>query len=372
MSKRSGQSGSVRLVGSKWYGRYWRDVQGKTKREHPSVVLGEKSEMTKPEAKRKLMDIIVKGSVNTPERLELSMKPVVTFNSVADSWEVKRLPQLKPSSQYSAPMLTRKYLRPFFGQMTPEGVKTGIINDWIADLNGKGLEPKTVHNLWKLFRAMMNWHAQQNDEPKRAWYPTLPTIPEEEQRWFTPDEVRRIVEAAHGQYKVLFHLAAYSGLRSGELAGLHVGDLDFARGVIRVRRSVWKGMEVAPKTRKGFRDVWIDSNTVQTLKEHLGSRTSGRVFQSRVGTPLENRDICRRVLKPLCKQLGIQPGGMHAFRHGRVSQLQASGVPADFTKSQVGYSTLRTTSGYTHFTDAFKRETVERLASKLMFCTQPA
>ena len=55
MSKRSGQAGSVRLVGSKWYGRYWRDVPGKAKREHPSVVLGEKSSMTKPEARRKLM-----------------------------------------------------------------------------------------------------------------------------------------------------------------------------------------------------------------------------------------------------------------------------------------------------------------------------
>jgi integrase len=63
---------------------------------------------------------------------------------------------------------------------------------------------------------------------------------------------------------------------------------------------------------------------------------------------------------------------MHAFRHGRVSQLQANGVPADFTMSQVGHSSLRTTAAYTHFTDAFSRETVERLASKLMFCTQPA
>jgi integrase len=154
----------------------------------------------------------------------------------------------------------------------------------------------------------------------------LSSIPEEEQRWFTQYEVQRIVEAACGQYKVLFHLAASSGLRSGELAGLHVQDLDFARKVIRVRRSVWKGMEVAPKTRKGYRDVWIDSTSVDMLREHLGSRTAGRVFQSRVGTPLENRDTCRRVLKPVCRKLGIQPGGRHAFRHGRVSQLQANGV----------------------------------------------
>ena len=372
MSKRSGQSGSVRLVGSKWHGRYWRDVPGKAKREHPSVVLGEKSEMTKQEARRKLMDIIIKEGVNTPKHLELSMKPVVSFNTLADAWELKRLPQLKPSTQYTAPLLIKKYLHPFFGHMAPEAIKTGVINDWIADLKSKGLKSKTVHNLWKLFRALMNWNAQQNDEPKRVWYPTLPAIPEDEQRWFTQDEVCRIVEAAPGQYKVLFHLAAYSGLRSGELAGLHVEDLDFVRGVIRVRRSVWNGMEVSTKTKRGYRDVWIDSLTVQILREYLGSRTSGRVFQSKVGTPLENRDICRRVLRPICKQLAIRPGGMHAFRHGRVSQLQANGVPADFTKSQVGHSSLRTTSGYTHFTEAFKRETVERLAPKRTSCTQMA
>lgn len=135
--------------------------------------------------------------------------------------------------------------------------------------------------------------------------------------------------------------------------------------MIRVRRSVWPGMEVAPKTRKGYREVWIDSTTVQMLKEHLGGRTSGRVFQSRVGTPLENRDICRRILKPLCERIGITPGGMHAFRHGRVSHLQQNGVPPDFTKSQVGHSSLRTTSRYTHFSEDFARETVERLASEL-------
>ena len=372
MSKRSGQSGSVRLVGQKWYGRYWRDVPGKDKREHPLVVLGNKSEMTKPEAKRALMDIIAKEGVNTAEHLAQAMLPVVpslTFNSVADAWEMKRLPQLKESTQYSAPILNRKYLRPFFGMMAPEAIKTGVINDWIADVTNQGRHPKTVHNLWKQFRAIMNWHAQQNDEPKRAWYPSLPIIPEKEQRWFTQAETRQIVAAAKGPYKVLFHLAGFSGLRSGELSGLHVEDIDFVRGVVRVRRSVWRGLEVSTKTKKGYRDVFIDLTTVQMLKEYLGDRRTGRVFQTKNGTPLENHNIVRQVLKPICKRLGIAPGGMHAFRHGRVSHLQANNVPSDFTKNQVGHSSLRTTSGYTHFTESFFRDTVEKLSGS---CTQNA
>jgi integrase len=70
--------------------------------------------------------------------------------------------------------------------------------------------------------------------------------------------------------------------RQGELAGLHVEDLDFKRGVINVRRSVWCGEEVTTKTKKGYRAVWIDSATVAMIRRHLGSRTSGRAFQTRV------------------------------------------------------------------------------------------
>lgn len=79
----------------------------------------------------------------------------------------------------------------------------------------------------------------------------------------------------------------------------------------------------------------------------------------------ETHNVVRQTLKPICKRLGIEEGGMHAFRHGRVSHLQQNGVPPDFTKSQVGHSSLRTTGGYTHFSTAFSRELVERLAAKL-------
>lgn len=362
MSKRSGQRGQVFLRNQRWVGRFYVDMPGVSKRKRRALVLGTKRELTRSEAKRKLLEILTQEGVNTPTHLERSLKPSTTFADVADAWESKRLPQLKESSRYTAPKQIAKYLRPRFGQLVLENIKTGTVNDWIVDLQAKALEPKTIHNLWKLFRAIMNWHSQQNDEPPRKWYPSLPTIPEIEQRWFTQEETGRIVGAAEGQYKVLFHLAGVSGLRAGELFGLHVEDLDVNRGVIRVRRSVWRGQEVSPKTRKGYREVWVDSATVHVLQEYLEGRTAGRVFQTKNGTPLNDHDVLIYVLHPICDRLKIRRGGMHAFRHGRVSHMQQNQVPPDFTKAQVGHSSLRTTSGYTHFSDAFKREIVEQLA----------
>ena len=361
MSKRSGQTGSVQLRCGRWIGRYYVDVPGQPERMRAAVVLGMKDELTRTQAKLKLLGIITEAGVNTAAHLERSEKPLMTFGNIADLWEVNRLPQLKPSSQYTAPKQLVKYLRPFFGEMTPDEISTGIINTWIRELQTKSLEPKTVHNLWKLFRAIVNWDSRQHDQTVRPWSPTLPEIPEVEQRWFTQTEMELLIKAAKGQYKVLFQLAATSGLRAGELFGLHVEDVNLTRGIIFVRRSVWRGQEVSTKTRKGYRSVWIDSSTVELLREFLAGRAEGRLFQTRNGTPL-SFELIRLVLHPLCDQVGIPRGGMHSFRHGRVSHLQMNNVPSDFIKDQIGHSSLRTTEGYMHRSDAFNRETVNRVS----------
>ena len=129
----------------------------------------------------------------------------------------------------------------------------------------------------------MNWHAQQNDEPKQAFgIPRCPKKTCKSNVGSAQEEVRQIVQAAKGQYKVLFLLAAFSGLRAGELFGLHVEDVDLRRNLLRVRRSIWRGIEVTPKNGKP-REVRIDSGTALALSQYLGARTSGLVFQTKDG-----------------------------------------------------------------------------------------
>jgi len=358
MSKRF-QTGTVFLHGKKWPGRYRRDVPNQEKREYQLVVLGSKKEMSKPEAKQKLMEIIQKEGLNERTYLETLDVLVITFGHVADAWILQGLPQLKISTQKTAPGQIAKDLRPFLGHLVLNTIKTGTVNQWLGTLQ---LAPKTVHNQWKQFTMIMNWRAKQKDEAPRVWYPDLPDIPDVEQRWFTPEEMRQIIDAAHGQYKVIFRLAGTGGLRFGELAGLHVEDIRFVERYVHVIRSVWRGIEVAVKTKKGYRDVPFDSGTAALLKEHLGGRTTGRVFQGERGAPLDNHTVTGEVLKPICKQLGIPEGGCHGFRHGRVSQMQANNVPGDLIKDMIGHSSLKATRTYTYFSDAFVRDTMERLS----------
>jgi integrase len=165
---------------------------------------------------------------------------------------------------------------------------------------------------------------------------------------------------------MLFRLAGFTGLRCDELCGLRVEDVKLGDGVVEVHRSVWEGVEGRTKTRAGRRTVFLDSVTLEMLRAYVGARTTGRLLQSSRGTPQVNREICRLVLYPACERLGIPKGGLHSFRHGRVSHMQASGLPGDFIKNQIGHSSLRVTSTYTHFEHQQKIDMAEQLLS----CTQ--
>jgi Phage integrase family len=99
----------------------------------------------------------------------------------------------------------------------------------------------------------------------------------------------------------------------------------------------------------------IEPGLVKMLAVHLGDRTGGRVFETNTGTPFCKSNV-RRKLSQILKKLNLAPAGLHAFRHGRVSMLQAAGVPGDLIKEWIGHSNLRTTSRYTHFRDDFRQQ----------------
>ena len=348
-----------------WHGRYWVDLPDGESRRRASVSLGSIKTMKKPEAKRKLRAILQEMGLNDDTHLQRVEVGARTFGTEAAWWKENRLPILKPSCQETMGSHLNKYLLPRFGSLPMVAIDGRRVQEFIVDLSrteyvlpkGKrrSLSQKSIRNIVGVLKLIVG------EKVWREWDLRFPEIPHKEQRCFSPEEMRLIVNAATGQWKALFATLAGTGMRCGEAFGLHVEDLDLSAGRICIRRSVWNGEEGTVKTKSGYRTVNIDPSLVAMLTEHLNGRTSGRVFETRNSTPLAKGNV-RRKLKEILKTLKLQTGGLHAFRHGRVSVLQASGVPGDLVKEWVGHSNLQTTSRYTHFQDDFRQRIAANVA----------
>jgi integrase len=358
MAKRSGQSGTVDRKGNFWHIRFLVDTPEGRKRK--SVPVGRCDELTKTQARRLGDNYIHELGINTPQHLQSAMTSVApTFDAALQKWREACLVGFKPSGKQSATYVVRKHVEPNFKGMLLGQVDKQAVQLWINELSASGLAPKSVSNIVKMLKSILNW----SEVGTRDWKLRLPEIPEEEQRWFTAVEVEKIVEAAEGQYKVLFRLAYASGMRAGELFGLHVTDFDFDSNTVRVQRSTFRDLENSPKSQKSRRTIYLDALTLKMVREHLAGRTSGRLFHTRLGTPLKDGEVNRDVLKPLCRRAGIPVGTMHAFRHGRVSKMQDAGVNEKVIQTEIGHSTLRMTRRYTHFSPEQRRATAEKLAA---------
>jgi integrase len=341
-----------------WHVRYYVDIPGEEKRQRKSVPIGPctgNNKLTKPEAIRKGAEVVASLGVNTTEHLERAMntRPVVTFKQRVE-WcrrYHKAWTDGKPSSVLSLENQLTKHILPRFGSLPLDSVDEAAVQEFVADLKRATFERnkrayklsrKTISNLVGMVKLVLG------KKVWMAWELDLGKTDNPRQRYFTEDELKRIVEGAEGQYRFLFALLAGTGMRIGEAAGLHIEDLDLENCVICVRRAVWNGREQRPKTKNAVREIDIDPGLAALLKQHVAGRPAGRVFEARNGSPISGNNILKRVLHPLLERLGIPRAGLHAFRHSRVTMLRKNGTPEDLQKQWIGHSSLRTTDRYSH------------------------
>jgi hypothetical protein len=107
--------------------------------------------------------------------------------------------------------------------------------------------------------------------------PKLPRRPKKRAKFFTLADVARIIVASEGEDRLFYWLVAETGLRSGELAGLRLTDIDGER--LTVNRSVWLGKEQAPKTNNSIRSLALSPQLISLLWEQIArQRAKGHDF----------------------------------------------------------------------------------------------
>lgn len=155
-----------------------------------------------------------------------------------------------------------------------------------------------------------------------------------------PAEIEARLAAVAGEDRVLWATAFYAGLRRGELIGLRPADVDLAAGVLRVRRG-WDMSEgeIAPKSRRGRRDVPIPAALRDHLDHHLlTTRERRSMFESPAWVANASHRAGDRWKKAKLTRVTL-----HDSRHTYASLMIAAGVNAKALSTFMGHASIQTT-----------------------------
>jgi len=100
-----------------------------------------------------------------------------------------------------------------------------------------------------------------------------------------------------------------------------------------------------------------------TLRQYLNGRTEGLLFPAKNGSPFRNNNVLRRQVHPLLAELGIPQGGVHGFRHGRVSFLVENNTAVEVIKAWIGHRSERMIRRYTHLRPQYRSRVLASIPS---------
>lgn len=188
--------------------------------------------------------------------------------------------------------------------------------------------------------------------------------------FYTPEEIEAIARSLQsGQHRDLrgrerradekledeqdaeaVRVAAYCGLRLGELLALRWRDNDWAGNAITVSRAMSVGIEGETKSGHVRRIPMSDQAAAaldRVSKREDFTARGELVFCSALGRPLDGSALRRRY-KRARDLADMRPLRWHDLRHTFGSTLAASGIDLVTIKAVMGHSDLKTTERYLH------------------------
>jgi integrase len=281
----------------------------------------------------------------------------VEFGIYAATWIIERGISASTADLYRS--LLKNHLAPTFGKVAVADITSAMVRAWRVARLGSGTGASTVAKAYALLRAVLMTAVEDRlirRNPCRIKGASSAQTPERPTA--TVHEVYTVAAAIQPRYRALVLLAAFSGLRWGELVGLRRRDLDVQGGTLRVRRNVaelhsGKRLIKEPKSAAGKRTVAIPGVISGDLATHLAVYSErgadGQVFVGAKGaTPRRNH--FNRLWRQACEQAGIKGLHFHDLRHTGNTLAAATGASTRELMTRMGHSTARAALIYQHAT----------------------
>ncbi|MGC5584134.1 tyrosine-type recombinase/integrase [Ornithinimicrobium sp. W1665] len=277
----------------------------------------------------------------------------VTFSAYMARWAALQV--WKPRTTVGADLIRRSVP---FGDVALRSLTKAHVEAWKKQMIADGYAPLTVNHRLVTVRSVLKAAVEDNVVPSNVAASVRPVrLDGRTKRVEIPpaQDVAAVIEASEPRMKAYVELAAYAGLRLGEISAVQVGDVDFLRRVLHVRRQVQARPGGPPEVREpkyeSVRDVPIPDELVQTLARHVedhGVSSQGWLFFTGAGRPMPPSSV-NNWWGRTTRAAGVEGLHLHALRHFFASGLIAAGCDVVTVQRALGHSKPSTTlDTYSH------------------------
>jgi len=182
-----------------------------------------------------------------------------------------------------------------------------------------------------------------------------------------------LLTAAQGdRLEALYHVAIGSGMREGELFGLHWKSVDLVAGTVSVIQSLSEvGGRLSlgePKSAKSRRLIQLPQHAVVALESHRkrmmieGFAGVEMVFCNQSGGYLRRSHFHAQSFRPLLKRAGLGAVRFHDLRHTHATLMLLAGENPKVVQERLGHSSIGITlDTYSHVLPAVQTGAAAKL-----------
>lgn len=295
--------------------------------------------------------------------------------------------ELSPTTVTSGKSSLRTYILPEIANYPLNKIDVLVIQKIINNLKERDKERKekdgsvkklsgtTVNGVYRLLRKILNkavaWDYIETNPVLKV---KTPEVSKKEKQSYNREELMKILDLLKEEgllIETLFTISICTGLRRGEILGLHIDDIDFINNSISVKRAVvWdkekqKIVEKDTKTKNSVRNVPIPLFCTEIIKEYFKLRDRiiqrfkrkldnynppKNLFLSKYGGIMFPDSVSSKWIDFRKRHPEIRNVSLHGLRHSYCTMQMNENPnlsPADVQKL-MGHSQLSTTFIYTH------------------------
>ena len=324
----------------------------------------------------------LRRQIDAYQGADLTERSGMTLGEWLDQWLEDIAGTIRPTTLARYRGAVTNHIKPQIGdriisRVTPKDIQK--LYDRLAQngniTTGAGLSSGTIrgiHNmLHEALAAAEAAHLMIRNPTEGLTPPKLSAKPKQ---ILTEEQLDRFMAAIQNDevWHDLFYTELTTGLRRGELCGLKWEDFDGEKGVLKIRRTLYKekgGKLTAgeTKTARSRREIVLPASTVELLRARSESALTEWIFPDplRPERPV-SPDSAYKHLKTLLEQAGLPSIRFHDLRHTFATHALTSGVDVKTLSGILGHSRAAfTLDTYTHTTGDMQKRAAEIIGTFL-------